>query len=72
MAADSPTDTSVGSIQGQPAALIDPEKAQANGSVTFVQSGTWTVVEGNGKLTLDDLEKIASSLRPYSTTPSTS
>jgi hypothetical protein len=65
LASDS-SDTSVGSILGQPAALIDPVKAGANGSVTFVTNETWVVVEGNGKLALDDLERIASSLTPYS------
>src|SRR6266566_3328978 len=55
MASES-ADTSVGTVLGQPAALIDPFKGgPANGSVTFVLNGTWIVVEGNGKASLDDL-----------------
>jgi hypothetical protein len=69
MAADSPLDTSTGSIQGQPAALIEPDKGGANGSITFVQGGTWIVVEGNGALSLDDLESVASSLMSYEQSP---
>jgi hypothetical protein len=64
--AEGSVDTSVGVILGQPAALIDPAAAHANGSVTFVIDGTWVVVEGNGKLALADLEQIASSVKPFS------
>ncbi len=64
MAADSPSDTSVGTAHGVPAALIRPTPGQANGSVSFVTSGTWVVVEGNGEFPLDALVRIANSLQP--------
>jgi hypothetical protein len=65
MAKQSPNDTSVGTVLGQPAVFIEPAKSpggRALGSVTFVDDGTWVVVEGNGKLSLDDLTRIAGSI----------
>jgi hypothetical protein len=65
LADQDPVETSVGSVQGQPAALIDPAKSPggANGSVTFVLSGTWVVVEGNGHISIADLIRVAESMR---------
>jgi hypothetical protein len=63
--AEQDLDTSVGTVQGQPAALIDPAKSPsgADGSVTVVLSGTWVVVEGNGQIAIEDLARVAESLR---------
>lgn len=65
LANQDPVDTSVGTVQGQPAALIDPAKspADANGSVRFVVSGTWIVVEGNGQISIADLARVAETMR---------
>ena len=64
MAAQDPTDTSVGAVQGQPAAFIDPAKSKggANGSISFVVRGTWIVVEGNGSIPLSDLIRVTNGL----------
>ena len=69
LAAADPTTTSVGTVRGQPAALIDPDKDpthQSNGSVTLVDAGVWIVVEGNGKIPITDLERVTNSLQPTS------
>ncbi len=63
MAADSPSDTSVGTALDVPAALIRPTPGQTNGSVSFVTNGTWVVVEGNGAISLDALVPVANSLQ---------
>jgi hypothetical protein len=67
LAADS-SDTTVATIQGQPAALTDPAKSHAFGSVSVVLDGTWIVVEGNGSMDMDALVRAASGLSPYSAT----
>ena len=66
LAAQDPQDTSVGSIGGIPAAVIDPAKSSggALGSVSLVKDGTWIVVVGNGKISAADLERVAASLIP--------
>jgi hypothetical protein len=61
LAASDPTEASVGSVQGQPAALIKPS-ATAVGSVTVVLGDTILWVVGNGRASLDDLVDIADSL----------
>jgi hypothetical protein len=66
MAKDSPGDTSVGTIQGQPAAFIDPAKFGAKGSVSLVLEGTSVVVVGSGDQTLSQLTEVAQSLKPSS------
>jgi hypothetical protein len=68
LAEDDSYDTSVGNIGGVPAALIDPKKSYgAKGSVTFVSSdGTWLVVLGDGKLSIEDLTRIATSMKAVS------
>jgi hypothetical protein len=66
-AADQSSDSSVATVAGQPALLIDPGKdsaGEANGSVSLVEGGTLVVVEGNGRMPLDRLVAIAGSLRP--------
>jgi hypothetical protein len=65
LAAADPTSTSVGTVRGQPAALIDPGNG-ANGSVTVVDAGVWMVVEGNGKIPITDLQRVTNSLQPTS------
>lgn len=65
LASQDPDYTSVGTVRGQPAALIDPARDPAGtalGSVTLVDGGVWMVVVGNGKLFLADLERVANSL----------
>jgi len=59
-------DTSVGTVQGEPAALIDPAKSNggALGSVTVVLGGTIVWVVGDGTLSISDLVRVADSLRP--------
>jgi len=66
MADQDPNDTTVGTVLGQPAALIDPAKSSsgANGSVSLVLGGTRIVVEGNGQIPLADLVRVSSSLQP--------
>jgi hypothetical protein len=63
MAADSPADTSVGLVLGEPAAMIDPQKFGALGSVTFVTEGTYIVVVGSGEQTLSQIASVAESLK---------
>ena len=73
-AADS-FDTSVGTVRGQPAALIDPAKDSTgfgNGSVTLVDGSTWIVVEGDGTIPISSLESVAESLTPPAVTASPS
>lgn len=62
MAKDSPSDTSVGEVLGQPAAVITPHDI-AKGSVSVVLDNVWIVVEGNGKASAEELLKVARSLR---------
>jgi hypothetical protein len=65
MAAAQPTDTSVGTVRGQPAALIDPAADPTggiSGSVSVVDGNMWIVVEGNGRIPLATLERVANSL----------
>jgi hypothetical protein len=65
-AAGDPTTTTVGTVQGQPALLIDPSNDPnnpANGSVTFVEGDTWLVIEGNGTIPITDLVRVANSLQ---------
>jgi len=59
-------DTLVGTVQGEPAALIDPAKSKggALGSVTVVLGGTIMWVVGDGTLSISDLVRVADSLRP--------
>jgi len=57
---------SVGTVQGVPALLIDPEadpNDDANGGVTFVKDGIYVSVGGDGKIPLSDLVKAAEALR---------
>ncbi len=66
LAAHDAVDTSVDTVLGQPAAVIDPAKSpggQALGSVTFVDNNTWIVVVGTGKIPVDSLLRVANSLR---------
>jgi hypothetical protein len=66
-AAEQSSDSSVATVAGHPALLIDPAKdpaGEANGSVSLVEDGTLVVVEGNGQMPLDRLVAIAESLRP--------
>ncbi len=65
LAAHDAVDTSVDTVLGQPAAVIDPAKSpggQALGSVTFVDNNTWIVVVGTGKIPVDSLLRVANSL----------
>jgi hypothetical protein len=62
MAKDSPNDTTVGTIQGQPAAFIDPAKFTGKGSVSVVLDGTEVVVIGSGEQTLSEIAQVAESL----------
>lgn len=66
MAAEDPSYTSVGEVRGQPAALIDPMKDPydtVNGSVSLVDDDTWIVVEGNGRISIQALQRVANSLQ---------
>ena len=68
LAKKDPSYTFVGNVLGQPAAFIDPDKSPggtALGSVTFVDGDVWIVVVGNGQLSLDDLRRVAGSMRPF-------
>jgi hypothetical protein len=70
MAAADSFNTSVGTVRGHPAALIDPAKdptGYANGSVSFVEGNTWIVIEGNGRIPILALERVAESLTPAGT-----
>lgn len=62
MAKDSPSDTFVGEVLGQPAAVISPHDI-ARGSVSVVLGDVWIVVEGNGKASAEELLKVAQSLQ---------
>lgn len=65
-AADDPNEASFGSIEGQPALLIDPSMDQtktAKGSVSFVLNKTLVIVEGSGSQSLDDLISVAQTVR---------
>lgn len=69
LAKDDSYNTSVGSINGIPAALIDPQKSDqgALGSRTFVSpDGTWLVVLGNGTLSIEDVTGVATSMKSVS------
>jgi hypothetical protein len=69
LAAADPTTTSVGTVRGQPAALIDPDKDpthQSDGSVTVVDAGVYMLIVGNGKIPITDLERVTNSLQPTS------
>jgi hypothetical protein len=65
LAKQDPVDTSVGTVQGQSAALIDPAKSAggALGSVTVVLGGTIVWVVGDRLIPLSDLVRVADSLR---------
>jgi len=65
LAKQDPVDTSVGTVQGHPAALIDPAKSMggALGSVTVVIGGTIVWVVGDGLIPVTDLVRVADSLR---------
>ncbi len=64
LAKQDPGDTSVGIVQGQPAALIDPATSTggALGSVTVVIGRTIVWVEGDGQISISDLVRVADSL----------
>jgi hypothetical protein len=66
LADEDSADTSVGTVQGQPAALIDPAKSigGALGSVTVVIDGTIVWVVGTGHVAIADLVRVADSLQP--------
>ena len=66
LAREDSADTSVGTVQGQPAALIDPAKSTGNalGSVTVVIDGTIVWVIGDGHIPISDLMRVAESLQP--------
>ncbi|GIU98555.1 MAG: hypothetical protein KatS3mg014_0171 [Actinomycetota bacterium] len=56
---------SVGTVQGVPALLIDPEAVpndDANGGVTFVADGVYVSVGGDGQIPLSDLVKVAEAI----------
>ena len=63
LASADPTSTSVGAVQGQPAALIQPGQG-AMGSVTVVLDGTIVWVVGDGQISITDLQRVAQSLQP--------
>lgn len=63
LAASDSEEASVGTVQGQPAALIKPS-AGAVGSVTFVRRDTIIRVIGDGSASLQDLIDVADSLTP--------
>ena len=62
MAKDSPSDTSVGEVLGQSAAVISPHDI-ARGSVSVVLGDVWIVVEGNGRASAVELLRVAESLQ---------
>jgi hypothetical protein len=68
-AASDSVETTIGTVQGQTAAIIDPAKDPAGhalGSVTLVERGTWICLVGNGTLSANSLVAIANSLSPVS------
>ena len=68
LAAQDPNTTSVGTVHGLPAMLIDPlaiPNEGARGVVGLVEpSGTLVLVEGNGRIPLVTLILVAQSLEP--------
>jgi len=65
LAEQDPSTTSVGTVRGQPASLIDPAKdptRSIGGAVVVVDDGVQITVTGNGKQALDDLIAVTESL----------
>jgi hypothetical protein len=59
-------DITYGEVEGLPAAFIEPAEDPVNpadGSVIFVRDGVLVEVIGNSSLSLDELKRVAASLR---------
>lgn len=66
LAESNPKIYSVGTVQGVPALLIDPDGDDADdalGGVTFVLDGVSVNVGGDGRIPLEDLTKVAEDLQ---------
>lgn len=69
IASSDSVEASFGTVDNQPALLIDPAadpNHQAKGSVSFVLDGTLVIVEGSGTQSLDQLTTVSNTMEPVS------
>jgi hypothetical protein len=67
LAKQDPATTSVGTVRGQPASLVDPAKAEegaVRGGVDVVDRGLHITVTGDGTIPLADMIAVTESLAP--------